>query len=209
MSDLNNKIENYLPLIQGWCSADKAKKFAEIIVATKPDLCVEIGVFGGSSLIPQALALKQNNKGIIIGIDPWKTEDALEEMIHEDHREWWAKLNIEDVFKHATENLTKFKVANFCKLIRDKAENVVNQFADESIDVLHIDGNHSEVLSYKDATLYLPKVKIGGYIFFDDIWWTEVGNHVTTRKAIGHLLNYCERIDLVNNDCMIMRKTSS
>ena len=32
--------------------------FMELILKEKPQLCVEIGVFGGSSLIPQALALK-------------------------------------------------------------------------------------------------------------------------------------------------------
>lgn len=198
-----------LPNIHGWCSPEKATKFIEIILEHKPDICVEIGVFGGSSLVPQAMALKENNKGIIYGIDPWANDSALEEMISKEHRDWWEKLNLENIYKHCLDNIAKYNVSGFCNIVKNKSENVVDLFKDNSIDILHIDGNHSEALSYKDATLYFPKVKIGGFIFFDDIWWTEVDNKVTTRKAISYLLENCEKIDLVNNDCLILKKISN
>jgi hypothetical protein len=201
---LLEKISSLLPTIHGWCSIEKATKFIEVILETKPDICVEIGVFGGSSLIPQALTVCENNKGRVFGIDPWSNDAALEEMQVDDHKQWWTDLNLEDIYNHCTDNLKKLGVYKYCTLIRDKAENVVNTFADNSIDVLHIDGNHSEALSYKDASLYLPKVKPGGYIFFDDIWWTE-NQQVTTRKAVVYLLEHCTRIDLVS-DCLILKK---
>lgn len=209
MQVLHEFIKASLPTIQGWCSADKALAFVDIIIEHQPELCVEIGVFGGSSLIPQALALKQNGKGFIYGIDPWTKDAALEEMIHEDHKKWWSELNIDEIYEHALHNIKHFEVAKFCGLIREKAEDCVDRFQDESIDLLHIDGNHSEALSYKDATLYLPKVKVGGHIMFDDIWWTEEGNYVTTRKAIMHLLTCCDKVDTINGDCLLLKKTSS
>lgn len=205
MKKILEQVKNILPSIHGWCSYEKAAKFVEFITEQKPQLCVEIGVFGGSSLIPQALALKPHS-GIVVGIDPWKNDAALESMVDEANKEWWGKLNLEDIYKHCKENIVKYKVESNCKLIRDKSENVVSNFHDESIDLLHIDGNHSEDLSYKDATLYLPKVKSGGFIFFDDIYWTEGDNYATTRKAITYLLGECEKIDIVNNDCLILRK---
>lgn len=205
MTELLEQIKTILPSIHGWCSFEKASKFVEFILKYKPQLCVEIGVFGGSSLIPQALALK-TYEGKIVGIDPWKNEAALESMIDETHKDWWAKLNLEDIYKHCNENINKYGIESNCTLIRDKAENVVSTFLDGSIDLLHIDGNHSEELSYKDATLYFPKVKSGGFIFFDDIYWTEGDNYATTRKAITYLLAGCEKIDIVNNDCLILRK---
>ena len=204
---LYDNIKSALPQIHGWCCFEKASKFAEYILDRKPDVCVEIGVFGGSSLMPQAMALKENRKGMLYGIDPWTNETCLEEMQNEENKEWWAKLDIESIYKHCAENLKAYQVEDFCKLIRGKSEDVVDQFEDNSVDILHIDGNHSEALSYKDAVLYLPKVKTGGIVFFDDIWWTEVGNYVTTRKAITYLLDHCERIDLVNGDCLILQKT--
>lgn len=209
MEKLVEKVKNLLPTIHGWCTPEKATKFIELIINTKPDLCVEIGVFGGSSLIPQAMALKENKKGLIYGIDPWKNEAALEEMIHQDHKEWWKNLNLEDVYNHCKSHIKKQKLNDYCILLRDKSENVVNQFADNSIDILHIDGNHSEALSYKDATLYLPKLKMGGYLVFDDIWWTEENNYVTTRKAIIYLLQSCDKIDIINNDCLLLQKVRS
>jgi predicted O-methyltransferase YrrM len=205
MSTLD-QIKQILPTIHGWCTFEKASKFYNFITTEKPKLCVEIGVFGGSSLIPQALALKENNDGLIFGIDPWSTDAALECMIDEDNKKWWGQLNLDDIYKHCQDNVKKYELQNYCTLIKDKAENTVDKFADESIDLLHIDGNHSEDLSYKDAVLYLPKVKSGGCIFFDDIYWTEGDNHATTRKAIGYLLKSCNKVEVVNNDCLILKK---
>lgn len=205
-TELLDRIKTSLPSIHGWCSFDKASKFVDIILEKQPEICVEIGVFGGSSLVPQALALKENNKGMIYGIDPWSTEAALEHMQGQEHVEWWKKLDIESIFQHCVKNLSKFEVESYCTLVRKKAEDAVHMFADNSIDLLHIDGNHSEDLAFKDASLYLPKVKAGGIIFFDDIWWSEVDNYVTTKKAITYLLGECERIDLINNECLVFMK---
>lgn len=205
MTELLEKIKTILPSIHGWCSFEKASKFVELILEYKPQLCVEIGVFGGSSFIPQALTLNTYG-GKIVGIDPWKNEAALESMVDETHKEWWGKLNLENIYDHCKKNITLYDVESTCTLIRDKAENVVSNFSDNSIDLLHIDGNHSEELSYKDAVLYLPKVKSGGLIFFDDIYWTEGDNYATTRKAIIYLLKECEKIDIVNGDCLILKK---
>lgn len=209
MQELLEKIKTILSVTEGWCSFEKASEFVKYILDNKLNLLVEIGVFGGSSLIPQALALKELGRGKIYGIDPWTNEDALEEVIDNENKVWWEKLDIQRIYEHCVGNLEKYEISTYCQLIRDKAENVVDMFENESIDLLHIDGNHSEALSYKDATLYLPKVKTNGFIFFDDIWWTEGGNQVTTRKAINYLLEKCEQITVVNNDCMILKKIKS
>jgi predicted O-methyltransferase YrrM len=204
--DIVEHVKKILPKIHGWCSVEKAEKFIEIITQEKPEICVEIGVFGGSSLVPQALALKENDLGIIFAIDPWATDAALEEMIADEHKKWWSKVDLQNIYTHFLGVIQQEGLTNCVKVIRDKAENVVDQFKNESIDLLHIDGNHSEALSYKDATLYLPKVRKGGVIFFDDIHWAE-NNQVTTRKALNYLFENCEKIDLVNNDCLVFRKS--
>lgn len=203
---LVEEAKGILPTIQGWCTIEKATKLIELIVSNKLETCVEIGVFGGSSLVPQAMAIRYNGGGLVYGIDPWENNSALEEMVHPDHRKWWGELNYNTIYNDCVKNLEKQKLSKYCKLMRAKSEDVVNEFKDESIDLLHIDGNHSEVLSYKDATLYLPKVKKNGYIMFDDIWWCEVENHVTTRKAIVYLLESCDRVDTINNDCLVLQK---
>lgn len=205
LEELIDKAVKLLPAIQGWCKPDKARALIETICSRKAELCVEIGVFGGSSLIPQALALNHNGRGRIVGIDPWAKDAALEAMVAPDHREWWGKTDLNAVYEHCKAHIAHQQLGHCCELIRDKAENVVTRFADESIDVLHIDGNHSELLSYKDATLYLPKVKPGGIIFFDDIWWNEGGDEPATRKAIVYLQQHCTKLRLIA-DCMLLQK---
>ena len=205
MNNLINEIKKILPSIHGWCSPDKAIKFVEIIINTQPNICLEIGVFGGSSYIPQAMALQCNKKGIIYGIDPWRNDTALEEMISDEHKKWWGELNLEKIYQDFLLLIKKYNLEDCCKIIRDKSENVSDQFQDESICLLHIDGNHSQALSYKDAVNYLPKLKVGGICFFDDIFWKE-GGEVTTRKAILHLLERCKKIDVINNDCLALQK---
>jgi hypothetical protein len=209
MKDVISFVETHLKKIKGWCSLKKAVKLINCIDEIKPDICVEIGVFGGSSFIPQALALKNLGKGKIFGIDPWDIKCALEEMSGKKDIEWWSGVNIESIYRHFIDNIDSLCLNDFCEIIKDKAENVYTKFEDESVGILHVDGNHSESLAYKDATLYLPKVKIGGYIFFDDINWKEYSSYLTTKKAINYLLDYCEKQDVIDDNCLIVKKTKS
>ena len=73
--------------------------------------------------------------------------------------------------------------------MRRTSEQTYSYFADESIDFLHIDGNHSEESSVFDVTYWLPKVKKGGVICFDDAWWE------STQKAIKLLLQDCDLME--------------
>lgn len=207
---LLERVIALLPKIHGWCSDAKAKFFVEHILAEKPSVCVEIGVFGGSSLIPQAMALAENGMGGIIGIDPWTKDAALESMIAEEHREWWAKVDLEEIYRSCCEHIKALGLSDRVVLKRAKARDVFMEFQDDDIDLLHIDGNHSEDIALQDATLYLPKVRSGGTIVFDDIHWAEGGN-VTVRKALTFLLEHCDRVDLLadrdgNLNCLVMKK---
>ena len=199
------EVEAYRPQIHGWCKPEKAAALVETILSRRFTTCVEIGVFGGSSLIPQALALKALGAGKIIGIDPWTTDAVLEDMQNKDHVDWWSKCDLESIYASCCGFVGSTGTTPYVELIRDKAENVYQRFADESIDLLHIDGNHSEALAYKDATLYLPKVKPGGIIFFDDIYWHDGGDEPATRKAIVFLQQHCTKLNLVH-DCMLLQK---
>ena len=59
------KYINTINSLEGWCTEDKIVKLYDLIIEVKPYFLVEIGVFGGKSLLSQAFALKENNKGII------------------------------------------------------------------------------------------------------------------------------------------------
>lgn len=204
--NLEQFLENQLSTIQGWCEKDKARKMYDLISETRPSLCVEIGIFGGSSLIPQALSLKHNAKGKIVGIDPWSNHCAVEEMENPANRAWWDIVDLESVYNHFLQKIKEYGLDSFVEIMKNKSCEVSNKFDDESIDILHIDGNHCEKLSFNDALLYYPKVKIGGYIFFDDINWSENSKDISTEKGVKYLLQFCEKICIVGKDCMLMKK---
>jgi hypothetical protein len=50
----------------------------------------------------------------------------------------------------------------------------------EDIELLHIDGNHSETTSLIDVTKWVPQVKKGGIIIFDDVNWVTTGPSPST-----------------------------
>ena len=68
----------------------------------------------------------------------------------------WNK--VEEEFK----NNTRF--FNNVNLIKDYSHNVSTIFADKSVDLVYIDGDHSYQAVNKDIELYLPKIKQGGIL---------------------------------------------
>jgi predicted O-methyltransferase YrrM len=204
-----NYAENDLKYIEGWCCAEKALKLYQIIFENNLQACLEIGVFGGSSFIPQALAMKHKGSGVVFGIDPWDSSCSVEDMEQEANRNWWGKLNHQTIYDGFIKHLENYEIKDYSKIFVNKATDIADKFGDETIDLLHIDGNHCERLAYEDAFNYLPKVKVGGFIFFDDTTWVESGETPSTGKGLNYLLKYCEHEMTVGKDCMILKKVRS
>ena len=191
--------------IPGWCSEEKAKKMMDLIYETHPKICVEIGVFGGSSIYPTASALKYLGAGVVHAIDPWAKDDCLEGYTPDDpNYQWWGKLDLDQVYNNFKLMLNYYSISPFCQVMRMTSKAALSHFENESIDILHIDGNHTEQVALADAEMYLPKVKMGGYIWFDDVNW------VTTNKAVAYLMRSCT-IDFSRSTatCYLFKKHSN
>lgn len=191
-------IQEKLPKLDGWCSQEKALAMVELIDRVKPYTVVEIGVYGGRSLIPQALAMRDNNYGLIYGIDPYSLDAAMEGELAPVDAQWWSTVEIFPIMTRCLQELFSLKLTN-CSVLITQAHQAAWFFRAESIDILHIDGNHTELSSTRDVTQYLPKVKASGYIWFDDIDWK------TTTKAVAMLDAACERV-LQVDQCILFRK---
>jgi predicted O-methyltransferase YrrM len=61
--DVKQEAFGYMDQLTGWCTKAKASVLMDIILKTKAETIVEIGVWGGKSLIPMACALRANGKG--------------------------------------------------------------------------------------------------------------------------------------------------
>ena len=187
--------------LKGWCDLYKALPLAHFILANKPETLVEIGVFGGKSLIPMGLALKQIGRGIAYGIDPWKKEPTLEGEQNADNLEWWSSVDLHDIHKGAAEAIWVNDLDKHVALIRSTSEACHGLFTD--IDLLHIDGNHSELVSVRDVRLYLPRVAVGGSIWFDDCEWE------STKQAQLIIESHCNeafRVEKNGRICRVFQK---
>ena len=166
---------NFIGTMDGWTSPEKAEAIFNLILKIKPKLCVEIGVFGGRSLIPVALALKQLGAGKIIGIDPWSAQASAAGQVEPQSEKWWGELDHEKVYQNFLWHVKKQGVEQQVHVLRSTSE-AAHPVKD--VDFLSLDGNHGED-ALKDAIKFAPFVKLGGYIMLDDLDWS--GGYV--RKA--------------------------
>lgn len=189
--DYQSKVLEEHPQFNGWCPPDKAQHLMELLLANPSDVCVEVGVFGGSSLFPIASALAYKKKGLVYAVDPW-TNDACVEGYNigmkddDNHIKYWGTVDLNKVMFKFIEGMHKNGLDPFYLIMRMSSEQAYVFFEDESVDFIHIDGNHSEQAALFDVEHWLPKIKKGGIICFDDAWWK------STQPAIKVMLKECE-----------------
>ena len=159
---INQEIKN----IPGWCSPKKAEAMMDLIFKTKPDVCVELGVFAGASLLPTAMALKHLNHGIVYAVDAWNEEKAIQ-YYEEDspHRIWWGNQDMALHYNFFVTLIKKHKLNYHCIILKEQFESALSKI--DHIDILHIDASHTNKGDFIDVKPYTSKIKKGGYIWFD------------------------------------------
>ena len=113
------------------------------------------------------------------------------------NRHFWEYADHQLVFNHLNEKIAQFQLQNQIRLIRTTSEMAPPIF---DIDVLHIDGNHSDYTSYLDVTKWVPFVRSGGWIIFDDMRWFENGVY-TNSRACEWLDANCHKLAEFNDIC--------
>lgn len=186
-SELSSKIESVCMPLDGWTTEDRLKMMAQLITTDKPELVVELGVFGGRSFIAQALALQVVGEGVIYGVDPWRKEAAIEGEIAA-NATWWSNIDLEAIHRKSMSAIWNNSLEQHAVVVRSESQHCYHLF--DNIDIINIDANHSELASCRDFRLYYPRVKKGGWIWVDDTDWA------STQKMVGLLDESCE---LVNN----------
>lgn len=180
-----------------WCSKEKADLIMNLLLFEKPEICVEIGVFNGSSLLPIASTLKYLNHGTVYAIDAWSNKIAIQNMDENDpNKPWWSTVSMSDAKNSFYQMLKHWELEPFCKVISTSSEKACEKIP--TIDFLHLDGDYSEKGSLQDVTLYLPKVKKGGYILISNLYII-VNKKYPKQKAFAHLFESCEVITRIEN----------
>lgn len=202
------KVLSHQKSIPGWCSIEKANRLMNLIYDIRPKICVEIGVFGGSSIYPMASSLKFLEEGVIYAIDPWSNEECIKGYeIDDPNYGWWNEVNLEKTYLDFLTMLKRYHISKYCIPMKMTSKQALSTFKDGSIDILHIDGSHVADIVMEDAKMYLPKVKKGGYIWFDDVHWvTKDHEEGSTIHALNWLLQYCDKDKRSLRDCYLLRK---
>lgn len=175
------RISEWIPRPPDWCSEVKAHAFAAAVLALRPEVIVEIGVWKGTSCIPLALACREVGKGIVHAIDPWSARASVEGMTGV-NLEWWSKINHDEIFADFMKHVSHFGLHDIIKIHRKKSDDVTPP---ERIDILHLDGNHS-AQAIRDVDRFARNVRPGGLCFMDDLDWTD-GTVVTAARNLENM----------------------
>lgn len=188
----HQKAKVICALKNSWCSEDKANLLMDFIYLAQPKVCVEIGAFTGSTVLPVAAILQHLNSGKVIAIDAWSNAEAIKYMENDDpNKPWWSSVDMKAVHATFQNMLLEWSLNDHCKVIWDTSERAVDKVA--NIDFIHMDGNYSEITSLRDIELYLPKVKQGGYILLSNAR-VFVSNKQPKLQAFSTLFDTCEMI---------------
>lgn len=193
-----------LPKFPGWCTPEKTRTLMNFIYEFRPEVLVEIGSFGGSTTYPLVSSLSFIKTGVLYAIDAWNPQVAIEGLQENDpNLQWWANVDMATIYSNFIHEMRPFR--KWCKVIRNRSERAVSQFSDESIDFLYIDGNFSSEGSFRDVTLYFPKVKKGGVIWIND------ADRKEKRSSVGFLMENAIwlREYSIKNRCVVFRKLRS
>jgi hypothetical protein len=174
--------------IQGWLDPGVANAMRDLIYETKPSVCVEIGVFAGKSLVNTAEALAYNSKGMVYGIDPWNSREAIRGMSDNDNDQLWHNIDLDAVHYDCMRSLWNNGLDAYAVIIRATSHVAKGLFPLDSIDILYIDGAHSAHMAAMDVINYTPRVRRNGYIWLDDTDWPSLKTAMTILSGMGELV---------------------
>ena len=128
----------------------------DLVAALRPALLVELGVDRGESYFAFCQSALENKTGTrCFGIDTWRG-DA--------HAGGYDETTFAQVSEHNRELYESFST-----LVRSDFDHALSRFESESIDLLHLDGLHTEAAVRHDLQAWLPKLRPGGILLLHDV----------------------------------------
>lgn len=161
-------------MTDGWCSAEKTFKLFTTIMSDQLMNSIDLGTYGGQSLIPQAVAYKTLGRGIVHGIDAYSNYLCEDTTHTEENNFWWANINMNAIYRKMENVTSREDIQKHVKIHVKASNDVVESFADESVDLIYIDSNHHTDVVRRDILQWTPKIRRGGYIILNDVKWKGV-----------------------------------
>jgi hypothetical protein len=161
----------------GGATLTKVLVLADLIVAHDLRTIVELGVYRGRLLLPLGRLLADLGRGEAIGIDPYSAQAAIQTDAHAvgfDLPAWALEQDWEGLQAEVAAAIDRWQLGGHMRLVRERSLDAASHFARESIDLLHVDGNHDAAAVAADLEAYLPAMRQGGFVVLDDASWASV-----------------------------------
>lgn len=185
-----------------WCSEEKLNLLMDTVLIQKPSVCVEVGAFMGSSVLPVAATLQYLHHGRVFAVDGWSNDLAVRYLDKEDpNRPWWGSLPMDSIEAHFYHLINHYGVTDQVAVIKADSVEAANLF--EQIDFLHLDGDYSATGSSADVDAYLPHVRSGGLVLLSNVY-VMVNGKQPKLKAVQRLMKYCDILSSIERDHAIL-----
>ncbi len=196
-ADLPAYITALLPQLEGWCTPRKALWLADLVSNMSGGRIGEIGVYGGRSLIPMALAARNRPDAMVYAVEPWRNSVAVEQATSPENDQWWREVDLDKIKLGFLTALVDCGLTSLVKIIElpsDEARGAFHAMRDYRFDLLHVDGSHAPGQALADVKNWLPLVAPGGILVLDDIGWE------TVASARDHLRATCDIISEISEE---------
>jgi len=181
MSKIFEEIAVAHKKLTGWCSLTKAQTLAATVLSIRPSITVEIGVWGGKSLIPMAIMHRHINHGKVWAIDPWSQTASIQGQVNPEDVEWWSHQDRHNyAYSEFEKNLVENGLMGIVHIERFPSDDVEPP---DGIGLFHCDGNHGEQ-AIRDIVRFAPKIIVGGVAVLDDIGWTGGAINLAVEKLL-------------------------
>lgn len=154
---MNLPSQHFQPRIYGLGAWTDNLHFAhDLVAAMRPHRLVELGTDRGESYFAFCQAALENETGTrSFAIDTWRGDD---------HSGAYDETTFAEVAAHNDAHYRTFST-----LLRSTFDAACARFEPQSIEVLHIDGLHTEAAVRHDFDTWLPKVAPGGIVLLHDV----------------------------------------
>lgn len=161
----------------GWQNNAQKNWYRNAVNKISNGIIVEVGVFGGASLLSIVdVCVKNNNK--LYGVDPWELANTANGK-KLSQQEWKIYKNkLLSVRKNLENIITKLNYSNTVSLVKDFSPKASDKFEKDSIDLIYIDGDHAYKSVLADLNGWMVKLKPGAFIWGDDFNWPNVAKAV-------------------------------
>jgi hypothetical protein len=178
------EIQSHVLALQGWCTPEKAWRLAELILDNRLQWAVEVGIFGGRSIIPMALAMREQNYGRVYGLDPWDVAHATEGENGDEQTKWWTtQVDLKSIRTGFEAHVLRHGLLEWLHWFPVGSIEGEGLFQDGWANLVHVDSNHSELTSCRDIRLWSRKLAPDGFLVFDDLDWPSQQRAIAILKS--------------------------